>query len=158
MREARVVEAALARADAPQPLSPSARALLERLIRVQIEAAKDLQRAALDSGLADRHGPDLHGALRPALLRIGDRISLLSVRALASTSRYGRQDLRDQLQIASRLSAERTEQIVLALDAIGRAAGGRAAGGRAAGGRAAGGRAAIGRAADAAPAPIARRP
>ena len=148
MREARVVEAALARGDAPQPLSPSARALLERLIRVQIEAAKDLQRAALDSGLADRHGPDLHGALRPALLRIGDRISLLSVRALASTSRYGRQDLRDQLQIASRLSAERTEQIVLALDAIGRAAGGRAAGGRAA----------IGRAADAAPAPIARRP
>ncbi|MCA9509361.1 MAG: hypothetical protein KC560_01565, partial [Myxococcales bacterium] len=51
--------------------------------RAQIERAKDVQRRALAAAAeGDETGaapPDLEDALRPALLRIGDRIAFLLV-------------------------------------------------------------------------------
>jgi hypothetical protein len=86
-REARVVDAALARVrktELEAKIAPSRaipEAAVRQLFRAQIEAAKSIQRRVL--ALARPAGspvpPDLDGALRPALLRIGDRIARLVV-------------------------------------------------------------------------------
>jgi chorismate mutase-like protein len=82
-RETMVIEAALAavQASAPADRQLDARAV-RALFREQIEAAKEIQRARLadaaprgDAGA--EQPPDLERELRPALIRIGDRIALL---------------------------------------------------------------------------------
>ena len=83
-REARVVAAALAavseaalRAGRPDPPQDA----VEDFFRAQFEAAKQLQRSALsDSELpSGERVPDLQEQLRPALLRIGERVARLIV-------------------------------------------------------------------------------
>ncbi|MCS5637199.1 MAG: transporter substrate-binding domain-containing protein [Myxococcota bacterium] len=86
-REARVVDAALARVRETERLAevpPSGaipEAAVRQLFRAQIEAAKSIQLRvlALPRPPAGPAPPDLDGALRPALLRIGDRIARLVV-------------------------------------------------------------------------------
>ena len=83
-REARVVAAALAAVDAAarqagRPAPP--RATVEDFFRAQFEAAKQVQRATLDDPGPRAAGsvPDLQTQLRPALLRIGERMARLIV-------------------------------------------------------------------------------
>ena len=86
-REARVVDAAVAgvrRAESEAEVPPPEalpEAAVRQLFRAQIAAAKSIQRRVL--ALPRPHGepapPDLDGALRPALLRMGDRIARLMV-------------------------------------------------------------------------------
>jgi cyclohexadienyl dehydratase len=86
-REARVVGAALARVrktEREAKIAPSRaipKAAVRQLFRAQIEAAKSIQRRvlALPRPAGSPVPPDLDGALRPALLRIGDRIARLVV-------------------------------------------------------------------------------
>jgi cyclohexadienyl dehydratase len=65
-------------------LAPPAEDAMRAFFRALVAAAKDVQRApgAAASGAATSEGelPDLDGALRPALLRIGERIAWLAVR------------------------------------------------------------------------------
>lgn len=91
-REAIVIERALEAAREARPagdprtMNDSA---LRALFRAQIEAAKDIQLAILASPPPDSVGKpaDLHGELRPALGRIGDRIAWLVVRLPENPSR-----------------------------------------------------------------------
>jgi len=77
-REARVIEAGVASAAAIRPLAPALRGAIERFFRLQIEAAKDVQRAVRARGEPPPPaGPRLETELRPALLRIGARIGRL---------------------------------------------------------------------------------
>jgi cyclohexadienyl dehydratase len=91
-REARVIEAALeavrAASDEAGRRPPEA-AAVRALFRAQIEAAKAIQRRVLaaPSAHSDAEAPDLTGALRPALIRIGDRLARLLVRLPAEASR-----------------------------------------------------------------------
>jgi cyclohexadienyl dehydratase len=81
-REAVVLEAALdaaRRAAAAQRRPPPPEAPLRRLFEALFDAAKELQWASVQAGDVgeDEPLPDLEAALRPALLRIGDRIARL---------------------------------------------------------------------------------
>lgn len=83
-REALVLDAALisvqqAAARAHQPAPP--RLPVRALFQAQLDAAKEVQRAAVRDPAWDPGDslPDLDSALRPALLRIGDRIAMLLV-------------------------------------------------------------------------------
>ena len=81
-REEAVIEAARAqvRAEAARrAVDPPADAAVRRLFRAQIEAAKEVQRRATARGAIDEDAavPDLDGALRPGILRIGERITRL---------------------------------------------------------------------------------
>jgi cyclohexadienyl dehydratase len=81
-REARVVEAALAATrraarDAGRGAPPDA--AVEAFFRAQFGAARALQQARLAEPAPAEPPPDLDGALRPALLRIGARIAGLLV-------------------------------------------------------------------------------
>lgn len=90
-REQIVLDAAVAsaleaaqRAGAPPPATLAVRALF----RAQMEAAKEVQWSAIrDPGFEPPDPlPDLDGALRPALLRVGDRIARLLVALPAGLS------------------------------------------------------------------------
>lgn len=85
-REARVLDAgvaSVARAARERGIAPPPEATTRAFFRAQIERAKDVQRRALAAAAeGDEAGaapPDLEDALRPALLRIGDRIAFLLV-------------------------------------------------------------------------------
>jgi len=83
--ETRVLKEALARFDAAQKKDPAAAKRSESGVldfyRAQIEAAKAIQRQVLatPAGPEDTPIPDLGTQLRPALLRINDRIATLLV-------------------------------------------------------------------------------
>ena len=81
-REARVLDAAWAatkRAAAAANRQPPPETAVRALFRAQIDAAKAIQRAVLDGDAAPGPTPSLDGELRPALLRLGDRIAALVV-------------------------------------------------------------------------------
>ncbi|MDP6980536.1 MAG: transporter substrate-binding domain-containing protein [Myxococcota bacterium] len=82
-REERVLEAALqgvARAAARRGVSPPDERRVRRFYRAQIEAAKAIQRATLAAPPSrPASAEDLLDPLRPALLRIGDRMASLIV-------------------------------------------------------------------------------
>jgi cyclohexadienyl dehydratase len=79
-REARVIEAALATARKAAP-DASRGTLSDRVVRAffetQIAAAKEIQRATLAGPAAEAPPLDLDASLRPALLRLGNRIAHL---------------------------------------------------------------------------------
>ncbi|MFP6638736.1 MAG: transporter substrate-binding domain-containing protein, partial [Myxococcota bacterium] len=83
--EARVLQAAVADVRAAEQRNPAAHARNEddirRFFRTQIEAAKAVQRRTLASAPSNTEHPppDLVRELRPALLRLGDRIATLVV-------------------------------------------------------------------------------
>ena len=92
-REAVVVEAGVTRAREEARLAglpPLPDAEVARFYREQIEAAKALQREVMAGEPSAEPPPDLVEAVRPALLRIGDRIAWLLLRqprqAAGSTS------------------------------------------------------------------------
>ena len=83
-REAIVLDAAVrsvAAAAAARGVDVPDEALVRGFFRAQIEASKQLQRAALDDPRFDRPEttPDVDTVLRPALIRIGDKIARLVV-------------------------------------------------------------------------------
>lgn len=99
-REQRVVDAgwqSVVAAAARSGRAPPPRAEVEAFYRAQIEAAKEIQRrvVAADAGArgsggasdAEDHGPDLDTQLRPALIRIGDRMAELVVRLPGASDR-----------------------------------------------------------------------
>ena len=70
------VDAAAARADVAPPNTDVVRAFY----RAQIEAAKEIQRTTLGGPVSrEAQGTDLSDVLRPALIRIGDRLAQLVV-------------------------------------------------------------------------------
>lgn len=91
-REAKVLEAALksvhAEAAAAGVAAPSDALVLD-LFRAQIEAAKQVQLAAMADPTYDRPAsvPDVDDALRPALIRIGAKLARLVVALPGSLSR-----------------------------------------------------------------------
>jgi cyclohexadienyl dehydratase len=79
-REARVIEAALeaTRQGARDAhLTPVSERAVRAFFEAQIAAAKEIQRAALAGAAGETPAADLDTALRPALLRIGNRIAFL---------------------------------------------------------------------------------
>jgi cyclohexadienyl dehydratase len=83
-REARVLDAALEaveKAAAEVSAPPVDEALVRALFRAQIDAAKQVQSAALKDPDFERpeHPPDIDGKLRPALIRIGEKIARMIV-------------------------------------------------------------------------------
>jgi cyclohexadienyl dehydratase len=79
-REARVIEAALEatrRAARDAHLTPFSERTIRAFFEAQIEAAKEIQRATLAGAAGEAPTADLDAALRPALLRIGNRIAFL---------------------------------------------------------------------------------
>jgi cyclohexadienyl dehydratase len=79
-REARVIEAALAasrKAARHAGLTPIPERTVRRFFEAQIGAAKEIQRATLAGPAGDAPPADLDAVLRPALLRIGNRIAIL---------------------------------------------------------------------------------
>lgn len=86
-REARVLDAAVASVrrastdETTRPLTPEREQAVRALFRAQIEAAKAIQQATLAEEPSASAGPqpDLDTELRPALIRIGDRIARLVV-------------------------------------------------------------------------------
>jgi len=125
-REARVVDAALVgvrRAESEAEVPPSGalpEAAVRQLFRAQIAAAKSIQRRVL--ALPRPRGapapPDLDSALRPALLRVGDRIARLVVELPPG---IGDDEIRDrsarELE-ALDLPQERVDKIANALSAL----------------------------------------
>lgn len=87
-QEERVLAGAVAaaqRAAEALALAPPAAARVRALVRAQIEAAKAVQTRELDRGGFEQAAPpSLDGALRPALLRIGDRMGDLAARLAAA--------------------------------------------------------------------------
>lgn len=82
-REARVLEAAwadVARHALAAGVAPPPRARVEAFYRAQIDAAVEIQERALDGPPAPAPRFDLARELRPALLRIGDRMAFALVR------------------------------------------------------------------------------
>jgi cyclohexadienyl dehydratase len=79
-REARVIEAALAatrEAAREAQLPPFSERGVRSFFELQISAAKEIQNATLAGPAGDAPPADLDTALRPALLRIGNRIAFL---------------------------------------------------------------------------------
>ena len=79
-REARVIDAALAatrKAAREAHRTPLSDRKVRRFFELQIAAAKEIQHATLAHPAGDAPPADLDTALRPALLRIGNRIALL---------------------------------------------------------------------------------
>lgn len=114
-REERVIAAGLASAAAHRPLPPELREAVAHFFRVQIEAAKDVQRAVLAEGAAPpSEGPDLEDDLRPALLRIGARIG----RLLAELPGSAAPDPRIAIAPGPLLSPSRARQLEAALEAV----------------------------------------
>ncbi len=118
-REARVVEAALASvaraADAAGIAAPPA-APVRALFRAQIEAAKDIQRRGAGPESAAPPPFDLDGELRPALIRLGDRIARLLVHLPSETIEDDALRARTEAALARhRLSPERLQTLVRAL-------------------------------------------
>ena len=122
-REARVLAAAVAAVDraaaaAGQPAPPAD--VVRRFYRAQIDAAVAIQQVALgDSTASGLVAFDLETELRPALIRIGDRMAALLV--LASATEALRLDLRDRVTTAlarHRLSSERVGAIADAIRAL----------------------------------------
>ena len=123
-REARVVAAALAavseaalRAGHPAPPQGA----VEDFFRAQFEAAKQLQRSALANTQlpSGEHVPDLQEQLRPALLRIGERVARLIV-ALPSEgvdAQLVKETVRDELRVPqlSPTSRQRLAEALMAL-------------------------------------------
>jgi len=108
--------AAAARAGREPPSESAVRALF----RAQIDAAKGVQRRAIEAKGLDPDPPDLESELRPAILRLGDRISFLAVRLPAvSESEVRRQSER---QLSGRLLANERKAIADAIVSLGRAA------------------------------------
>jgi cyclohexadienyl dehydratase len=109
--------AAVADAAATHGRGPPSDDAIDRLSRVLIEAAKDVQRAALADPAPRTAGPspDLATMLRPALLRIGDRIAHLVVSLPASIDRATIADaVRDGLR-AHPLSEARRRDLIAAI-------------------------------------------
>jgi len=91
-REALVIDAAIASvraAAARRGVAPPRREAIEKLFAAQIEAGKAVQRAAVGDSRFRSLGavPDLQTELRPALLRIGERIAQLLVALPANLDR-----------------------------------------------------------------------
>jgi chorismate mutase len=79
-REARVIDAALAatrKAAREAHLTPVSDRTVRTFFELQIAAAKEIQNATLAGPAGGAPPPDLDTALRPALLRIGNRIAFL---------------------------------------------------------------------------------
>lgn len=111
-REEQVIASALAHAEAARPLDPAEREAVEKFFRLQIEAAKDIQRAVIEAGDAPS-GPDLQSQLRPALIRIGARISLLLANMQGAS--VTADDLAAGFNAAKALSPQRSEQVLTSI-------------------------------------------
>lgn len=89
-REARVIDAALAatrKAAREAHLTPIPDRTVRSFFELQIAAAKEIQRAALAAPAGEAQPADLDTALRPALVRIGNRIAFLLQRLPARIDR-----------------------------------------------------------------------
>jgi len=121
-REAKVLAAAVqgveraARERGAEPLDPNR---VRAFYAVQIEAAKDIQRRVLAGARGKRAGDnDLDQLLRPALIRIGDRIAYLVVAvAQPGGGSITTRDLARALE-RHRLDDARIEALARALDAL----------------------------------------
>jgi len=125
-RETRVIEAALAAVRAASEHAsatgeagrPIDEAAVRALFRAQIEAAKEIQRRTLASaatGSEGAGGPDLTRELRPALIRIGDRIARLIVK-LPQRQRGTDLPAATRRELSARaLSPERLDEIARSL-------------------------------------------
>jgi cyclohexadienyl dehydratase len=132
-REARVLDAAVEAiedaAAARRSQGERVRAVNEEavraLFRFQIEAAKDIQRRTLGEAPAQLRdpAPDLATELRPALIRIGDRISALLVRLPDDLDEAEVVAATHQELAARGLSSSRLDEIGRALASVTRARG-----------------------------------
>jgi len=122
--EAAVHAAAIEKARDGSDARPPSPQAVRALFRQQIEAAKEIQRSVLarapHAGPAPDPGPDLERDLRPALLRIGERIAWLLVRLPAGLDedrvlRVTRVELADR-----QLSDERLSGLATALHRVAR--------------------------------------
>jgi cyclohexadienyl dehydratase len=101
-REARVIDAALAatrKAAREAHRTPLSDRTVRSFFELQIAAAKEIQHATLADPAGEAPPPDLDTALRPALLRIGNRIAFLLQKLPARIDRgnlgaFARQRLR----------------------------------------------------------------